>query len=115
MEYIEFLLSRTMVTPCFDKFSFFGIFNDAIVGFRHRKIAVTIGDKDIAVRGNKNVGRTVKVIRPLTGYAGLPSILSTRPSGANCTTICFLPSVTQTIPSSAENRPCGDSNTRSQN
>ena len=71
MGYIEFALSRTMVAPGFDEFSVLRVFDDTIVGFRHRKIAVAVGDKDIAVRGNKNVGRTVKLIGSVAGYAGL--------------------------------------------
>ena len=71
MGYIEFALSRTMVAPGFDEFSVLRIFNDTIVGFRHRKIAVAVGDKDVAVRGNKNVGRAVKLIGSVAGYARL--------------------------------------------
>ena len=61
-----------MVAPGSDEFSVLRIFNDSIVGFRHRKIAVAVGDKDIAVRGNENVGRAVKLIGPVAGYARLP-------------------------------------------
>ena len=72
MGYIEFALSRTMVAPGFDEFSVLRIFDDTIVGFRYRKIAVAVSHKDVAVRGNENVGRAVKLIRSVAGYVRLP-------------------------------------------
>src|SRR5689334_16878587 len=48
-----------MAAPGFDEFSVLRIFDDTIVRFRHRKIAVAVGDKDIAVRGCD--------VRPLVG------------------------------------------------
>ena len=47
---------------------------------------------------------------PLPATSGLPSVISRWPSGANCVTVWFLPSVTQTVPSGAANSPCGHLN-----
>lgn len=52
----------------------------------------------------------LKVSGPSPAMPGLPSVISTRPSGAKWVTVCSLPSVTHRVPSGAANRPCGQLN-----
>src|SRR5215471_1362918 len=68
---IELALPRTMVAPGFEEFAVLRIFDDTVVGFRYRKIAVTVGDKNVAIRRNEDVGRAVKLVGSVAGYARL--------------------------------------------
>ena len=56
-----------MVAPGFDEFAVLRIFDDAVVGLRYRKIAVAVGDEDVAIRGDENIRRAVELIGSIAG------------------------------------------------
>jgi hypothetical protein len=99
-----------MVAPGFDEFAVLRIFDDAVVGLRYRKIAVAVGEKMSPFGATRTSDGLLNSSGPLPATSGLPSVISRWPSGANCVTVWFLPSVTQTVPSGAANSPCGHLN-----
>src|SRR5580704_5728840 len=64
---VELALSRTMVAPGLDEFAVARIFDDAVVGL----VAVAVGDEDIAIRRDYDVGRAVELVIAIAGDARL--------------------------------------------
>src|SRR5579862_9447632 len=64
---IELALSRTVPAPGLDEFAVARIFDDAVVGL----VAVAVGDEDIAVRRDHDVGRPVELVIAIAGDARL--------------------------------------------
>src|SRR5450631_1238840 len=64
---VELALSRAVVAPGGDEFAIARIFDDAVVGL----VAVAVGDEDVAVRRDHDVGRAVELVIAIAGNAWL--------------------------------------------
>src|SRR5580704_6897333 len=64
---VELALCRAVVAPGGEEFAVARVFDDAVVGL----FAVTVGDEDIAVRRNHDVGRAVELVIAIAGNARL--------------------------------------------
>src|SRR5208282_349363 len=67
--HVEFALCRSMVAPRFDEFAVLREFDDTVVRLRYRKIAMAVGDKNVAVGCDKYIGRRIECVGTVAGYA----------------------------------------------
>src|SRR5262249_3584995 len=108
MGHVEFTLSLARFAPGLDEFSVLRELHDA----RVRLLSVSVGDEDVAIGRDQDIGGPLKVSGPSPATPGLPSVITPFPSALNLMTVWPLPlpplpSVTQTLPSRSANRPCG--------
>src|SRR5580704_12845681 len=64
---VELALSRTVVAPGGDEFAVARIFDDAVVGL----VAVAVGNENIAIRRDQDVGWAVELVMAVAGNARL--------------------------------------------
>jgi hypothetical protein len=68
---VEFTWCRPMVTPGFDEFAVLGEFDHAVVRLRHWIITMAVGDKNVAIGRDEDIGWRSECVGTSAGDTGL--------------------------------------------